>query len=156
MLAGSTFASWNLRNRDTHGLVLAGGHSTRMGTDKGEITYHDLKQRSHLYKLLNHCCEQAFISCRQEQLTDLATGEPYILDQHPAEDPSKVLSTHQAHPDVAWLVIAVDMPYVTEHTSASSSLTGTPTGCNGLHYRDKATPEPLLAIWRLLPWRPLR
>ncbi len=39
-----------------NGLVLSGGKSTRMGSDKGEIKYHGTSQRQHVHHLLAaHC-----------------------------------------------------------------------------------------------------
>ncbi|MFT5737968.1 MAG: molybdopterin-guanine dinucleotide biosynthesis protein A, partial [Maribacter sp.] len=37
-----------ISNAKIYGLVLAGGKSTRMGVDKGLITYHGLPQRDYL------------------------------------------------------------------------------------------------------------
>ena len=38
---------------DLYGLVLAGGKSSRMNMDKGELQYHEaINQRSFLYQLL--------------------------------------------------------------------------------------------------------
>ena len=50
-----------------YGLVLSGGKSTRMGTDKGLITYHGIPQREYIYKLLEEVCDATFLSIRDDQ-----------------------------------------------------------------------------------------
>ena len=63
------------------GLVLSGGKSTRMGTDKGLIEYHGLPQREHLYHLLSKVCERTFISLRREQEATTPFGFATIADE---------------------------------------------------------------------------
>ena len=45
-----------------NGLVLAGGKSTRMQADKGNITYHGKTQRDHMFDMLSPFCSEVFIS----------------------------------------------------------------------------------------------
>ncbi len=134
-----------------YGLVLAGGHSTRMGRDKGEIAYHGTRQRSHLFALLSQCCEQVYISCREEQQGSLGPNEPFILDQYSAEGPLKgILSAHEAHPKVAWLVVAVDLPNVIPETlSRLVQSRDSEKWTTAYVTRLRQHPEPLLAIWEV-------
>lgn len=48
-------------------LILAGGRSTRMGTDKSLLTYHHQPQWRYLYELLTPYCSTVFVSCRADQ-----------------------------------------------------------------------------------------
>ena len=132
---------------DVYGLVLAGGRSVRMGTDKGLLDYKGKPQREHAFDLLSSICERVFTSCRTEQNIP---GSLYpIADKFDYSGPlNGILSGMQTHADKAWLIIAVDMPFV---DLASLELL--------LSNRDKSKfatcflhetenfPEPLLTLW---------
>ena len=56
-----------------NGLVLAGGQSTRMGRDKGELIYHDsVPQREWAYRLLEPFCDYVVLSLQRDQKTNLS------------------------------------------------------------------------------------
>src|SRR5207253_1657781 len=63
-----------------YGLVLSGGQSSRMKKDKGGLNYHGISQREYLYGLLSRHCEKTFISCNEEQTSDIADSLPIIQD----------------------------------------------------------------------------
>jgi molybdopterin-guanine dinucleotide biosynthesis protein A len=132
---------------DVYGLVLAGGRSVRMGTDKGLLDYKGKPQREYVFDLLSNVCERVFTSCRTDQNVP-AFLHP-IADKHEYFGPiNGILSGIQEHPDKAWLIIAVDMPFV--DLAALEFL---------LSNRDKSKlatcflhepenfPEPLLTLW---------
>jgi molybdopterin-guanine dinucleotide biosynthesis protein A len=56
------------------GLVLAGGRSERMQTDKGALRYHGIDQREYTAALLAEFCPDVRVSCRPEQLAELPAG----------------------------------------------------------------------------------
>ncbi|WP_337251646.1 molybdenum cofactor guanylyltransferase [Maribacter halichondriae] len=94
-----------------YGLVLSGGKSSRMGTDKGLIDYHGAPQREYLYDLLSQVCERTFISLREEQESELPARMQTIIDLNEFKGPyNGLLSAHKKFPDVAWLVLACDLP----------------------------------------------
>ena len=96
---------------DVYGLVLAGGRSVRMGSDKGLMDYKGKPQREYLFELLSKVCERVFTSCRSEQNVPLSLNP--ITDKFDYEGPiNGILSGIQTHPDMAWLIVAVDMPFV--------------------------------------------
>lgn len=66
---------------ETYGLVLCGGKSSRMGTDKSMLQYYDKPQRYHVYDMLQPCCEKVFISCDPEQLKNMDAGYQVIADE---------------------------------------------------------------------------
>ena len=94
-----------------YGLVLAGGKSTRMGSDKGLIQYHDRPQQEYLYHLLEQVCSKVYLSIRNEQQASVSNEFNVIADQNEYHGPfNGILSAHKAHPNVAWLVLACDLP----------------------------------------------
>ena len=96
---------------DVYGLVLAGGRSVRMGTDKGLLDYKGKPQREYLFDLLSGICERVFTSCRKEQ--NIPSSLNPITDKFDYDGPiNGILSGIQSHADKAWLIIAVDMPFV--------------------------------------------
>jgi len=65
---------------NTYGLVLCGGKSSRMGTDKSMLRYYDKPQRYHVYDMLQPFCEAVYISCDKEQLNNMDAGYNAIAD----------------------------------------------------------------------------
>ncbi|MBX2907045.1 MAG: NTP transferase domain-containing protein [Taibaiella sp.] len=137
------------QKRKLYGLVLAGGKSVRMGEDKSLISWHGKPQRLHMADLLMPLCSDVFISCRHGQ--DLGVPAPYktLIDSIDAGGPiAGILSAFSAFPDVAWLVVACDLPLLDGEVlqelvrSADTSMLATV-------FRSPADgmPEPLIAIW---------
>lgn len=132
--------------RPINGLVLTGGHSTRMGRDKGLLTYHGRPQRAHVFYLLRKYCAAVYTSCREEQ------GVPEILNPlyDAANTPGPlngILTAFQAR-KTAWLIFAVDMPFVDEAAIESLIAHRDPsTFATCFRNRETRAPEPLLAIW---------
>lgn len=131
------------------GLVLSGGKSTRMGTDKGLIKYHGVSQREYLYDLLRQVCEETFVSLREEQAAKLPSRMSAIEDLNEYRGPyNGLLSAHKKHPDAAWLVLACDLPLMDldalkeliakrDHTKLATAFA----------LKENPLPEPLCAIW---------
>ncbi|RYD52460.1 MAG: molybdenum cofactor guanylyltransferase [Sphingobacteriales bacterium] len=129
-----------------YGLVLAGGQSQRMGTDKGLLQYHGQPQREVAFNLLQPYCEQTFISCNASQASGIML--PKIEDRFLGLGPmGGILSAFQAAPDAAWLVVATDLPYLNPETLdyliAHRNSSALATAFRG--YQE--LPEPLLTIW---------
>jgi len=102
-----------ISNAKIYGLVLSGGKSTRMGQDKGLITYHGIPQRDHLYKILDEVCDRTYLSIRKDQKEAIAAEFNTIVDRNEYRGPyNGLLSAHKAFPDVAWLVLACDLPLI--------------------------------------------
>ena len=92
-----------------HGLVLAGGDSSRMGHDKGLIAYHGKSQREYLCDLLAPYTVSVFISCRPGQISQ--SHNPLIEDHYADLGPfGAVLSAFEFDAKVPWLVVACDFP----------------------------------------------
>ena len=131
------------------GLVLSGGKSTRMGTDKGLIQYHSLPQREHLYQLLSEVCEQTFMSLRKEQEASVPFGFATLTDDDQFKGPyNGLLSAHQRYPDAAWLVLACDLPLI-DVAALKELISARDVTKQATAFALKANPlpEPLCAIW---------
>ena len=132
-----------------YGLVLSGGKSTRMGKDKGLIAYHGIPQREYLYLLLEKVCTKTFMSIRKEQVTDIPATYNTIIDEDAYRGPfNGMLSAYKKHPDVAWLVLACDLPLIDE--KSLQELIAARQGsayATAFAHRENPLPEPLCAIW---------
>ncbi len=102
------------------GLVLTGGKSTRMNRDKASLEYHGKKQSVFCYELLTRFCDKVFISNRKDQEKEEGQqGFPQIHDLPAYEGIGPlagILSAMTTHPNVAWLTLACDLPFVNEKT----------------------------------------
>ena len=138
-----------ISNAKLYGLVLSGGKSTRMGEDKGLITYHDLPQREHLYHLLNEVCEQTFLSIRKDQEKEIPNTFNTIIDKDDFRGPyNGLLSANIAHPEAAWLVLACDLPLM-DKKALQELIAARNTEKIASAFADATNPlpEPLCAIW---------
>lgn len=103
-----------MKARETWGLVLAGGESRRMGTDKAMLRNGGLSQLAHLYALLDSVTARTFVSTRASQKDDSERARyPQIIDSVDDVGPiAGVLSALRAYPRVNWLVLACDLPNI--------------------------------------------
>lgn len=132
------------------GLVLAGGASTRMRTDKAALEYGGQPQLRRAFEMLSKVCAATFVSVRPDQRDDPArAGYPQIVDRQPGIGPIAGISAALLeHPKAAWLVLACDLPFLTEgtlqnligHRDPHKIATAYKSTHDGL-------PEPLCAIW---------
>lgn len=132
-----------------YGLVLAGGKSMRMGEDKGLIQWHGIPQRNYTAQLLEQFCNEVFISCRQEQVTEIGQAFQTIKDNVDGKGPIVgILSAFKKYPDVAWLVIACDLPLIDKET-ISHLIESRDENVIATTYKSPhdGLPEPLITIW---------
>ena len=131
------------------GLVLAGGRSERMQTDKGALHYHALDQRQHTAALLREFCPDVRVSVRPDQAADLPAGLVTLPDTFLNLGPlGGLLSAFQADPDAAWLVLACDLPFLTRAT-LEFLVTNRQPARAATSFRSPWNdfPEPLVTIW---------
>ena len=132
------------------GLVLAGGASTRMRTDKAALQYHGQPQLRWAFELVSKFCAASFVSVRPDQRDDAArAGHPQIVDRQPGIGPIAGISAALLEqPKAAWLVLACDLPFLTErtlqHLIAHRDPQKIATAYRSAH---DGLPEPLCAIW---------
>ena len=132
------------------GLVLAGGASKRMQQDKALLHYHGRSQLEWAYELIAPHCLATFVSVRADQRADpIRARFPQIIDRQPGGGPLAGISTAlMEHPKAAWLVVACDLPFVTETTLLQLIGARDPQRI-ATAYRSNhdGLPEPLCAIW---------
>jgi molybdopterin-guanine dinucleotide biosynthesis protein A len=131
-----------------NGLILAGGQSTRMGKDKGQISFHGKPQREYLFDLLSPYCQRVFLSCKQ---TDQQLP-PYfntIKDNYITQSPlNGILSAFDNEQNIAWLTVPVDMPLVDAKTLSFLISNRAPDKMATCFFdSDGKNPEPLLTLW---------
>jgi molybdopterin-guanine dinucleotide biosynthesis protein A len=134
-----------------HGLVLAGGRSTRMQRDKAMIEYRPGEtQLDAAMKLLAPRVARAFVSVRADQAGDAARSRhPHIVDRGDVEGPiAGIRAALAEHPGAAWLVLACDLPFLDARTLdaliAGRDVAGDATAFRSSH---DGLPEPLCAIY---------
>jgi len=131
------------------GLILAGGYSRRMGQDKSLLEFHGKPQIEYIYDLLQKCCGQVFLSKRADQKT--YKNIPFINDVNEFADHGPlggILSAMKEYPDASWIIMACDLPFVTEETIQTLLVQRDPqkTATAFISTQD-ALPEPLCAVW---------
>ena len=128
------------------GLVLAGGKSIRMGLDKGKLNFYGKNQRDVAIELLEKHHLKTFLSVREEQETGIKNK---ITDKYIGLGPfGAICSAFQENPDVAWLVIATDLPFVNDEVIQKLLQRRNPSkAATSIKGKDKQFPEPLIAIW---------
>src|SRR5688572_20469029 len=101
-----------------YGLVLAGGSSSRMRTDKAALIYHGKSQLARAYELLSEVAQQNYISVRPDQRDDPTRDSfPQIVDTQPGIGPiAGIAAALDAHTQAAWLILACDLPFLTSAT----------------------------------------
>ena len=137
-------------------LVLAGGASRRMGIDKALISYHGEPQVRRLAAMMESVAGPAYVSVRRGQLDDpVFQGLRLLCDQVENIGPlAGILAAFTQEPGCAWLVAAVDLPWISAGT-LQRLLRARDPACFATAYRIPHTdrPEPVCAIYEpaLLP-----
>lgn len=139
-----------------HGLVLAGGRSARMGTDKAALIHPDGRAlaRRTCDLLIEAGCDQVFLSLRHDQelppgFGDL-TGIEIVRDPENASDGpmTGMIRAMDRAPDARWLIVACDLPRLDVETLRHlvESMDSEETF---LSYRSEfdGLPEPLCAVY---------
>jgi molybdopterin-guanine dinucleotide biosynthesis protein A len=133
-----------------YGLVLAGGRSLRMQRDKAALAYHGRSQLEHAFALLASVTTHCFVSLRAAQRDEpLRARFPQIVDGSLGAGPlAGILAAQQAHPDVAWLILACDLPFLSADTLTELLAHREPNSlATAFRSSHDSLPEPLCAIY---------
>ncbi len=134
-----------------YGLVLAGGESRRMGSDKALLLRDGQSQLAHMVALLDQVTDRAFVSTRRDQQGESERSQfAQIVDRYDDIGPiAGILSALEEHPKTDWLVVACDLPNIDEPTLryliSNRSLQKPFTAFRSSH---DDLPEPLCSIYR--------
>ncbi len=128
------------------GLVLAGGKSIRMGIDKGTLNFYGKNQRDVAIELLEKNHLKTFLSVREDQEIGI---ENKITDKFVGLGPfGAICSAFQENPDVAWLVIATDLPFVNDEVIQLLLKHRNPSKvATAIKGKNQQFLEPLITIW---------
>lgn len=134
-----------------YGLVLTGGKSRRMGSDKAALLTGGETQLERAVRVISPHVAEAFVSARGDQADDPVRAPfPQIIDRYDDLGPvAGILSAMDTHPDAAWLVLACDLPniddrtirFLLDNTSENHPVTAFVSVVDGM-------PEPLCAVYR--------
>jgi molybdopterin-guanine dinucleotide biosynthesis protein A len=133
-----------------YGLLLAGGRSTRMGDDKAALRYHGRTQLEWAMSLIEPHVARAFVSVRADQRDDpIRSRFEQIVDRQESLGPiTGILAAQERFPDVAWLVVACDLPFLDagtlEHLLRARAPHRQATAFRSSH---DGLPEPLCAVY---------
>lgn len=136
------------------GLLLAGGKSSRMGRDKASLVVAEggLSQAGRALGLLRQFCPRTYLSLRDGQDIPVgAEGALVLRDEPDSQGPlAGLLAASRAEPEVAWLVLACDLPFV--HAGLLARLVSVHERKPDLPFvacanRRDGAPEPLCAIY---------
>ena len=133
-----------------YGLILAGGSSTRMHRDKAALKYRGSSQLDRAFELAGRHVPEVFLSVRADQTLDpMRAQRRMIVDAIAGEGPIiGIRSALAAHPRVAWLVLACDLPFLSDeavdYLLRKRDTAGFATAYRSAH---DGLPEPLCAIW---------
>lgn len=132
-------------------LVVCGGSSSRMGTDKSLLTYHVLPQRYHVYHLLQEVCAGVWLSCNAQQAAAIAKPYPFFTDLPVYKNTgpaAALLTAWQLYPGYSWIVAGCDYPFITRELLQQLY---PPPGENGraraFYHAAAQVYEPLLAYY---------
>lgn len=133
------------------GLVLAGGDSRRMGTDKAALLTDGVSQLERTVLLLERLIDNVHVSVRAtDELRALFNCIPdndHALGAAVRGPAAGILSAHLAHPECAWLVVACDMPLVGAELLQELLAARDPAAPATCWADESGTPEPLCAVY---------
>ena len=138
----------NKLSKDINVLILVGGRSTRMGTDKSRLVYYNEPQIDYVFNLVKQVIpeQNIFFSVRDKHQLE---NKLQITDVYPDFGPfGAIYSAFEFDNSKSWLVLAIDIPYLSsdllklliKHRDINSIATT-------FQGKAKKYPEPLITIW---------
>ena len=138
-----------VNNKDILGLVVCGGNSSRMGTDKSMLQYYDKPQRYHVHDMLHPFCEQVFISGNESPAAGISAGYNFIQDDPAFSNigpMAALLAAFSKFPKKNILFIGCDYPFLSA-AELQNFLDSCGNGLSAFYNREADVYEPLLALY---------
>jgi len=132
------------------GIVLAGGQSRRMGTDKSMLEKDGVPMYLFAARLLHAFTPEVFISVNKYQAQHNKYALPALIDRYDAEGPIGALVSCHQQCEGPLILLACDMPAVTEAMITYLFSIHTPESlttmfCNA----ETGLYEPMLSVWEV-------
>lgn len=129
------------------GVVMMGGRSTRMGSDKSLLYWAGQPLYQHFSALLSDLCEAVVLSANRSQQLPGDSPFPVVTDLFENQGPmGGLVSCHRAIGDDL-LVVAVDTPLVGGAELEALLRLHTPAGCTVFYNAEAGKYEPMPAVW---------
>src|SRR5437773_9544942 len=133
-------------------VLLAGGESRRMGTEKATIVFNGEPLWQRQIKLLRHLRpEEISVSARAERSWRPADTE-LVLDQPPSRGPISGLTAALGRTRTSHLIaLAVDMPFITNAQFSTFAIGRAQVAELFRRSRDGSNRSPPFTLWRHMP-----
>jgi molybdopterin-guanine dinucleotide biosynthesis protein A len=121
-----------------------------MHRDKAGLPYRGQSQLDRAWELASRHGARVFVSVRVNQTADPARAQrSLIVDSIAGQGPIVgIRSAFAAHPDVAWLVMACDLPFLSDAVLSQLVRERDPVSlATAFRSAHDGMPEPLCAIW---------
>lgn len=131
------------------GLLLAGGRSARMGRDKALLPFREGPLIERRFGLLASVTDGAYVSVnRDQEHREEYRRYPLLVDDGGAGPLAGLLAAFRLCPEAAWLVLAVDMPYI-EKSDLEALIAPGGQEAEAIAFYNPAIsgPEPLCALY---------
>lgn len=102
-----------IKNKEISGLVLAGGKSSRMKSDKSTLEYHGIAHEVYTAKLLNKFCHKTYIS-KSSGASETNSSFEIIPDNYPDIGPIGGIHSAMSHIKGPILVLPCDLPFIND------------------------------------------
>ena len=133
-----------IKDKSIGGIILAGGKSSRMGTDKGLIDFWGKKLIRYAIDLLLPYCDEILISTNQPEYD--AIGYRLVADEYPDCGPIGGLHAALKESNYEWnLVVSCDTPYL--HPSLIEKMLKEKDGYELVMPTHEDGVEPLVALY---------
>jgi molybdopterin-guanine dinucleotide biosynthesis protein A len=120
-----------------------------MGRDKATLAFGGRSQLAAAHALLVRHCVRVFVSVRADQVSEPERAAlPQIVDGAAGSGPiAGIAAAQAAHPDVAWLVVACDLPFLGDATLEHLVAQRGANPVTAFRSAHDGLPEPLCAIY---------